>query len=329
MSVLPLRAERGVADVLNVSFRFVRAYWRILLKSLLYLLVPPVVVGYGIFAAVGLEGIMTYFLDPQAIVQGKVSDTMLVGLGAGGAVASLLSFVGSALGMTAVLAVVRLHEEEGPEHVTFDRVLDHTKQRFGRVLGTQLGVTVALVVGAVIVLIPCLGALAYLAGLVFVSVRYLFLTIPIQVLADESFFGSFRRAGTVSKGRFWPTAGVALLTFVVVFVLSGVFTLPVQVIRFLGDFHATGGYPGWLKALFAGLLVLSNAGSVVSVTMQAVAGGVQYYNLEEQTWETSIEQQVQALERDLEASEGREGEGREGGKGKKRETDDDEQTTDD
>lgn len=294
LSTIQLRKPRGVADVLNVTFRFVRAKWRLLLKSLFYFAAPLIIVGVGIFALGPLNSLFALFQNPEQGFQAP-------GLFFFGLFLMMCCLsVGTAFGLTGVLAVVQLYDERGPEGFGLMDVWALTKERLLRVFGTQVLTGLAIGVAIPIVLIPCLGWLAFVAWVVFLSVRYFFLAVPLQVLEDGSFFDAFRRAGSLVQGAFWQTAGVFLLAYVAQSILGSLFVLPFQSLMFVSEFHNIDleGLTGWFGAVIAVLFVLSMVGSLLMTALMYLAGAFQYYSLVEQKEAASLEAQVERLEQE-------------------------------
>lgn len=296
-SSIQFRKTRGVADVLNVTFRFVRAEWRLLIRSLFYFAAPLLIVGVGFFSVGSLDTLFALLQDPAG---GFQSPGLFF---AGVALLILCTSVGTALGVTGVLAVVRLYEERGPNAFGLEEVWTLTRDRLLRVFGTQMLVGLAFMVAIPIVIIPCLGFVAFLAWVVFLSVRYLFLAVPIQVLEEGSFFDAFRRASSLVKGAFWQTAGVFLLAYVAQSIVGSLFVLPFQSLMFVSEFHDIdpAALTGWLGGLVAALFVLSMVGSLLMAALMYLAAAFQYYSLAEQKEAASVEARVERLEQEAAA----------------------------
>lgn len=351
-----LRQARGAVEVLSVSVRFLRCYWRVLLKILGYVLVPSFFLGVLLFSLVDGEGLVRYlFAERSTVVQGENA----AGIGIGANVMSLLCMLGSAVGTAAVLGVVRLHEQ-GKADITVQEVVAIAVRRVGRVIGATvlvlggwaLGGGIVFGIGAailmvitgrpvlaaatvpasmilyvgmsVLVLVLTLGvvrllgyalftsvaailnghfiALAvplFIGALLLVLVRYLFLVVPAQVLADASFLESVRRVGTLIQGHFWQTVGVAVLTLALGLFVGAMGSMALFVLQ-ESDFYTACNAPVWLQGLAVGLMALSHIGSMLIVSVQAVVGAVQYVSLDERTHDRSVEQGAEQLEQHVE-----------------------------
>ena len=70
----------------------------------------------------------------------------------------------------------------------------------------------------------------FLAGLVWFWVRIYYLPAPILMLEKVGVFGAIRRGVHLTKGQFWRTFGIALLTFVIAQVAGGALALPASIL---------------------------------------------------------------------------------------------------
>lgn len=289
-----LREARGVADVLNVTFRLLRARWRLFLKTVFYFGAPPVILGFG--CVVGAVVALVFGLDGGESSSGLLGGAFL-GLGMG----MLFLMVGSALAVTGMLAIVRLYDERGAASTTVGEVWSVSISRFPGVLGLQILNGLAILLLMPIVAIPCLGALAFVAWTLFVTVRYFYLAIPVRVLDDRSAFNSISHAGTLVQNSFWETAGVFFVIYVVQTIFSSAFMLPFQVVVYGGELHNLNleSLPGWMIAGFAAAFLMGLAGSVLMTGVMYVAAAVQTYALKERKEDAGVEARVEQLEREV------------------------------
>lgn len=289
-----LREARGVADVLNVTFRLLRARWRLFLKTVFYFGAPPVILGFG--CVVGAVVALVFGLDGGESSSGLLGGAFL-GLGMG----MLFLMVGSALAVTGMLAIVRLYDERGAAPTTVGEVWSVSISRFPGVLGLQILNGLAILLLMPIVAIPCLGALAFVAWTLFVTVRYFYLAIPVRVLDDRSAFNSISHAGTLVQNYFWETAGVFFVIYVVQTIFSSAFMLPFQVVVYGGELHNLNleSLPGWMIAGFAAAFLMGLAGSVLMTGVMYVAAAVQTYALKERKEDAGVEARVEQLEREV------------------------------
>ncbi len=291
---IDLRSAEDVSGVLNLTFQLIRARWRLFLKAIFYFGGGPLILAIGCFGG----GVLALLHGGTGI---ESQPGLLGAMGLGFAAAVLLGVLGTGLAIAGTLAVVRLHVEKGDEPYDVNDVWDVTKSSVLGVIGLQILNGLAIMVLVPIAVIPCLGAIAWMAWVLFVTVRYFFLAIPLRVIEDNSAFQSISRAGSLVKNYFWDTAGIFLVIYMVQTLLSTVFMLPFQLLVFSGELHNlnAGSLPGWMLAGLGGLFLLAMAGSILMSGVMYVAGAVQAFTLKDRKEEAGVEARVQQLEQEV------------------------------
>ncbi len=286
------RTARGVTDVLNVTFRLLRARWALFGKAILYFGAPFFVLGMGLLFIGIVAGAV---LAETAISPGPGA---VAGAGLGILAGIGLLLVGGALAITGIVAVVQLHVDTDTDEIALQAVWQRTKAHVWGVLGVQFLHVLALLVLAPIAVIPCLGALLWIGGAVFLTIRYFYLAVPVRVLEDTSVGGAISRAGTLVEDAFWQTAGVFLLVYVAQLILSTSITLPIQLFLAGGALHTLDieALPAWIGAVAIGIVLLMVAVSVLGYGIMYGAATVQAYALIDQREGTSVEEDVAQLE---------------------------------
>jgi len=291
---IDLRSAEDVSGVLNLTFQLIRARWRLFLKAVFYFGGAPLILAIGCFGGGGL--VLLYGGT------GIESQPGLLGaMGFGFAAAVLLGILGTALAIAGTLAVVRLHVEKGDEPYDVNDVWEVAKSSVLGVIGLQILNGLAIMVLVPIAVIPCLGAIAWMAWVLFVTVRYFFLAIPLRVIEGNSALQSISRAGSLVKNYFWDTAGIFLVIYMVQTILSTVFMLPFQLLMFSGEVHNldAGSLPGWMLAGLGALFLLALAGSILLSGVMYVAGAVQAFTLKDRKEEAGVEARVEQLEQEV------------------------------
>ena len=286
-----LYRERSATDVINTTFRFLRAHFGPLAKALLLLAGPPLI----------LSSVAAMFVTGVSAAAASTSTILL----------SLLQFLGTVVGgiiaMAVSIAAVRIAHVEGPSALTTERLWDavrtHGLALFGRQL--QIVLTIGLASGLMggvigglaatvgdttggILILVVLGLLAL--GVVLYAAPALMLLFPGQVDADRSI--SFSRCRTLMKGRWGQTLGVWLLATIITMILFSVGWIPSVV---MGVLQATGAN----VAGTAGLVLAGGVAGVAQVFSPAVthtAITFQYYNLVEQKEQVSLQEEVGRVE---------------------------------
>ena len=91
---------------------------------------------------------------------------------------------------------------------------------------------------------------AFLCLLVWLYIRVYYLAVPPLMLEDVGVLGAVRRGYALTRGQFWRTLGIALLTTLVTGLASSVLTVPVTVLAVLIPFVVEG-----VAGLFIALLL--------------------------------------------------------------------------
>jgi hypothetical protein len=101
----------------------------------------------------------------------------------------------------------------------------------------------------------------FLAFLVWFWVRIYYLPVPALMLEDVGVFGAIGRGHHLTRGAFWRTFGIGLLTVVIAQVAGAMLAMPIS---FLSQAALLGGLPGE-----AGVLVLVLSQALASVVTAA------------------------------------------------------------
>jgi hypothetical protein len=141
-----------------------------------------------------------------------------------------------------------------------------------------LGILIGVLVNSLALSVG-LGILGGLGGIVmtlFLYVRYVLLAAPALVLEGRGIFGSFARAGQLSRGDFWRLFGIYLLAQVTTYFLGQVVAIPFLV---LGVVSALALPESWASV---GLLLSSNISTVLTGALvgpfTASVVALQYYD---------------------------------------------------
>ncbi len=296
---VPLRAVRDVGEVLNATFSFIRLHARALGQALLFIAGPLLIVSLLGFGKVQ-QDYFTFFSVMEnggALPEAEAPGVPVPALAILG-VSLVLSTLGGALAVTAVLAVVRLHDERGgAASIEVGEVWAVVKPRYGRMLLTTLGFSLAVALPVVIVLIPCLGALAYVAYLAY-ALPVFSLAYPMRMeRGDLGFWAALGRCRNLARGAFWQTFGVVALAYLIYSVINATFSIPATALSVLQGLHSLEGNGGSVlyDAAFFATHLLSGAASTVVYCVPVIAIALQYYNLVERSDYAGLMRRVEAL----------------------------------
>ena len=141
-----------------------------------------------------------------------------------------------------------------------------------------LWVVVVLVTSgaAPLVLWGVLSVPAFLALCFWLWIRVFYLPVPALMLEPIGVFAAFGRSWVLTRGQFWRTFGIALLTFVVSSVAGSVLSTPITILGEVGIFAAPS-YGTLVLVLTQALsLIVQNA---FTAPFLATVSSVQYVDL--------------------------------------------------
>lgn len=292
---IEFRKVRSVTDVINATFHFIRQNYILLGKSLLYI-VGPVLAVSVIMSAFFQTRILTF-----AMVEPESMDFSWMGefFGLMG-VMMIASFFSALLAVLVVLGFVRLYEEHGPQGFELDDVWRVTKENFWRMFGTMAAVVGLMLLPVPIVIVPCLGILAYLAWIVYVLVVFS-LTYPMRMQEPVSMGEALGRARALARQDFWPTFGALLLAYILYYMIYSAFSMPASILGFLYAMHAIegSGSPDLaFQAMMVAATVLAGIAGTLLYSIPMLAIAFQYFNLVERKERVGLLNRIDMIEPD-------------------------------
>lgn len=301
---IPLRRQRDFGEVLNVTFLFLRQNIGLLAKSLLFIAGPALVLGVILNPFAGATG---FFFNPGEW-QAPETESGTALFGARVILATLLSCFGTVLAIAVANEFLVLYQDRGAGRFELEDVWRRARRSLWRMTGTLLLLGFLFGVSALIVLVPCLGALAYLAGVVYFGVL-LSLVFIVQAREQAGVLTALSRSRALVRGNWWPTAGVVFVSGIVYYAMSVCFALPSIVVSGFAAFHgiegeSSSGLYGVLGIVFG---AVASLGSLLLYAVPLVAVAFQYFSLVEQKDRTGLMERVEAMERAAQTSETSEG----------------------
>ncbi len=294
-SFIEFRKVRSVGEVINATFQFLRVTFRPLGKALLYIVGPPVLLTsafLALFQVQFYERGMVLDQQPEEEVMAFLT-TVFGSLG----IALLLSIATSVLLMTVVFCYIRMYQARGSGDITVEEVWTEVKANIGRILGTTLVFVLFFLVPIPVVIIPCLGALAYLAWMVYAGFTFS-IAYPIRIEEPLGVFEAFGRARDLVKGHFWQTAGALFLAYLISSIVSNAFGMPAMIVGMLYGLHSLEGNTdgALVYQLIIGIsTVLQVVASMLFTCIPLTAIAFQYYSLVEQHEHAGLLGRIEAV----------------------------------
>ncbi len=248
--------DRDAGDVLNATIALLRQNAREVFVGF-FAIVTPVALAAGVAGALYFSRMGDLFVDPVAM---QDPDAVL-GL-FGPAYFGLLAFgfLSGVVAQAAAGAYVRLYRSGEAGEVSVGVLWEETKDLVLPVAGFNLALFGGMIGSFLLLVIPCLGAIAWLALLVWAT-PYAVVTLAARLTESPSLMAAWERARVLVKGSwaaaFWPIVLSAVVAYVVVLALS----IPLYVVMVMVSANSVAADPagiiGVMGAVLAPLQVLS------------------------------------------------------------------------
>lgn len=297
------RQERDFGQKIGATFEFLGAHWKPLGKCLLYFVLPvSLVMGVGL-------GLM---MNPMwnMMGAGRMASARLASPFTNGYFGGLgLTMVGWLLAFVMLLSVVYGYTrllvlyEPAATRPTPKQVWEQAKQHLGKValaflllFGLYL-LFVGVMAGSVGLLANSLGGwvgllFLPLMGLLFYAVVPLALYFPVLFMEETSVWAALPRCYALVRGKWWSTAGVMFVAFLIQSMLTVVFAIPQYGVMFGKMLHIP-----FLGSDIIGLLsqCLYSSGLILTYPVSLLAALFQYFNLVERKEGYGLRIQVMSL----------------------------------
>lgn len=283
---IELRAERGVADVVNATLVFLRQNARPLGRLLATTAVPLMLLA----SFVGLPGVMRELAAPDHTAP-------LLAVRSGAELLVLLLSVGAtALAALAVLAYMRLYAERGPGTFALADVRTLMAARAAPALLLLVLVPVLLGLLGLLNVIPLLGTIVFVVGVAYLGVM-MAVAFPVLVWEDEGPGMALARASRLLKGEWWRTLGLALLLGLVYVVITMAFYVPALGVGFWMAWQQGTVAPAGpvMTTLVALTSLLASVGNLLVYSVPLAGMGLQYLSLVEEQEQVGLRARVAAL----------------------------------
>jgi len=296
MNSFKIRNVRTIGDVLGDTFKYIREYYKSLLKMTAIFVLGPVMLGSVLLvfemSDIFLMGMVEF--DPA-------SQQQLFQSGISIFIAFMLVFAGYGL----LFGVVFQHMRHAVEGEVPMLASDFSKGMFGRIIRMIL----------VFILLSFLFFVAFMVTIIFAAQTslwilaavvplFIFLVIKLMLfpvaffVEDAGAFNSLARSWELTNGYFWQTFGVYLLITIVFGILSNLLGTPLVLLGTIVG-AGVGGDTAWFETLMIVFYSFSFVFQILFFGAQNIAIGLQYFNLEERKEGHTLSEQIQELEKGL------------------------------
>ncbi len=294
-----LRREREFGDVLNAAFIFLKRHFVGLSKSLLtiagipMLLAALVMLAYmgSMFSMFGDIQANPEAFDPEAFDPDVVPGAEILGIFP---LMMIALFAMALLPPLVVTCYIALCDEEEGVMPTVHDVWARVKRHVLPLIGVYVLAGLATLPALVIALIPCLGVLALFLGGIYVGVS-LSLFLPAYVIEGEGGLAAFKRSWALVRPSWWQTAGLLLVTYIIVTVLGSIANVPSMVLMIGGVALGYDITAFWLLVVLGSFYVVGIILTYMLSSIYSIVTALQYFNLVEQTEQAGLQQRVQRM----------------------------------
>jgi hypothetical protein len=291
---IELHQVRDFSRKVSATFEFLKQNFLPLGKSLVFIAGPAILLS-TIFTGDFYAGLATSGMQQNTYVAEWVTSSgfwlQILGIVA-------FSILAGVFIVSVINNYVKLYDEKKTNQIEVHEVWLRVRQTFGQYLATTiLCVGVMFVAYLIIVFIGVMlfqGSLVsgfvaifiFMAGFCYLAFT-LALVFPIRSFERVGFFTALSRAFYLVYGKWWSTFGVIFITWLIAYVMSFIFILPVYIIQAIQELHATdlssfdttpnAGQRVTYQILYSLSFVINFLGQ----TLPLVAALFQYFNLVE------------------------------------------------
>lgn len=275
--LIKLQQKRDIGQVLTATFSFLKITYKYILKDML-LLVSPFFVIPGIFLT--LQQYDTY---TNAYTFGGNRSLLLF------SPYYYLYILGTIVGMTIAFSIVGnyvyQYNQTGSTEFDVQAVRAAARRDFFKLFITFLLFYLMVVAGVIFLIIPGIyfGVANALGG--------------TNIVLDKnatvgSAFGESRR---LINDNWWRTFGLFIITALIVYAFTMLFSIPASIYTFIISWHMTKGDPENYRLPFILFNALAHLAACLVAPISVVASSIYYYSLKEEKDQISLVQKIENL----------------------------------
>lgn len=271
---------RDFGAIINDSFSFIRQNFRVLFKSLIFIVGPLMVVLAVLYGLYNVENF-------ARLAEKNSGKNIFAGvLTAKYGLMMLLSIVSYTLITLIACEYIVLYIESPTGEVSFEDVWRDTKRDFFLLLFTNIGNFFLILFSVLLLIVP---------GIYFMVVISL---VPmIRVRERIGYFASIKRSMKLISGNWWSTFGIILIMGIIVLAMGWVLGVPSGAVMFLAMFHKADAASPLYQFLFMAAGLVNQFYSFLSVLV-LVATVFQYFNLIEMKEGTGLLKKIEEIRKD-------------------------------
>lgn len=301
---IEFNVERDFSDTINVSFTFLKQNFKRLFFTLLYLVGPFLLITSilnGIYAqgALDFSSLMQGNYNPLnvfspmyflAIISTIISGLLLVGI---------------------TYEYMNLYERLGYAKFEIIDVWNEFKKDVWAIIGAFFGLILVMLIfgiaasivvgifslmgtaGGVIIAILLIGGLL----IVLFPLAFVFTVIYLVIIREKiGFWGALSKVRAVLNNNFWNTWVVILISYLIVAILSAIFTIPQAIVVGLVGFNSIqGDFTNDYSLLIIIFTTIGVFGGSLVRALFFIMAGFHYYSLNEQKQGAGLLSQIDGI----------------------------------
>ena len=282
---IELKRERSFSEVFNASFEFISQELKLLFRVIGLYAGLPIIIAV-IMSAYYTQDSLTSVLR---MVQGSGSENPVTSGGL-----FLLTLFFSVLTQLFINGLVPAYfgeyEDKGKGNFSSVDVWKRFIRNFGAIIGYTIVTGIILILGLIFFIIPAI----YL----FVPLSFI---LYVKIIEGRSFGDTLSRCFKLIRKRWWITFGIIIIAYIIVSIVSTLFSFPSMIVAGIEGFLVGGGHQDAESSkslVFIITTVIAGLGQYLIYPALYVIIAFQYYSLREQKDREVLMDKVSAINLD-------------------------------
>ncbi|WP_310686703.1 hypothetical protein [Aliifodinibius sp. S!AR15-10] len=277
MSKIDLTRTRNFGNLISDTFTYVRVYYKSLGKSILYFVIPIVVLA-SIFFGQYMQQTLAMSSNPDSINAIDNLFSMISSMGG----ASILGMLASAAMSAVIYNHMALISESETNSATVHQIWDRYKKDIWAMIGISILSGLIILFGMIFLIIPG----------IFLFVK--FTLIPATYVNErQGISKSFSRSWNLTTNHWWFTFGLTIVIGLIVSFMSYFLTIPITIVSMF-----TGFASGDLASANTLISVIYSTAIVLGYIFYAllyITFGLHYFNLVERKEGASMKERIEQI----------------------------------
>mgnify|MGYP001008800071 CR=1 FL=1 len=280
------KQERDFGEVFNATFGFIGQEFKMLGTSILYFGIPLLIVAaiFSVFISLKQQEFMGDFtsnLDPQdSLAQvGEMYKYIFLTL--------LVMLIAMVPLQCTIYGYIKCYIEKGRGNFTQDDVWQKVKQYFFPFLGTTILVSIVVLIGTVLCILPG----------IFLAVS-LSLIYAVMMFESKGFGQSFSESFNLTMKKWWLTLGILFVAGILIYVIQLILSIP-SIILFGFKSFFTAIKEGSTPVFPTGYYIMSAAISLITYVLYSIPAIIlafHYFSLKETFAKPSLEDKIEQIQ---------------------------------